>query len=247
MAALSRASISEASEASVSGGRDLLLAMEFRRGHLRRNLRSALRAAIQEGRLASGTRLPSSRRLSADLSVSRGVVTDVYDQLTAEGYLATVSRQAPIVAGAAGRPAVPEEAARRVWRHDFVATAPDVELFPRRAWLRASERAMRHATNDALDYGDHRGRIELRTALAEYLGRVRGLCVAPAHIVVTQGFTQALDLVCRVLAARGATSMAFETPSLADEWATVRASGLRIELCPVDADGLRTDRLGELS
>src|ERR671918_3018428 len=107
MAALSRASISEASEASVSGGRDLLLAMEFRRGHLRRNLRSALRAAIQEGRLASGTRLPSSRRLAADLNASRGVVTDVYDQLTAEGYLATVSRQAPIASGAAGRPAGP--------------------------------------------------------------------------------------------------------------------------------------------
>ncbi|WP_159028914.1 GntR family transcriptional regulator, partial [Streptomyces noursei] len=39
------------------------------------------------GRLAAGTRLPSSRELAADLGVSRGLVTEAYEQLTAEGYL----------------------------------------------------------------------------------------------------------------------------------------------------------------
>jgi GntR family transcriptional regulator / MocR family aminotransferase len=209
--------------------------------------RAALRGAIQDGRLAAGTRLPASRRLADDLQVSRGVVTDAYDQLAAEGYLEVVPRQAPIVAGVAPAPPAAAEPARPAWRFDFVATTPDVELFPRRAWLRACERALREATNDALDYGDHRGRIELRRALSGHLARVRGVRIAPERIVVTQGFTQALDLICRVLVGRGATSIAFESPSLADEWATVRASGLRVEPCPVDADGIRTYRLGELT
>jgi GntR family transcriptional regulator/MocR family aminotransferase len=229
-----------------SAGRDLLVTMEFRRGHLRADLRSALRGAIQDGRLAAGTRLPSSRRLADDLQVSRGVVTDAYDQLVAEGYLEVAPRQAPVVAGVATERPTDAEPARPSWRFDFVATTPDVELFPRRAWLRACERALRDATNDALDYGDHRGRIELRRALSAHLGRVRGVRIAPERIVVTQGFTQALDLICRVLVARGAKTIAFESPSLAEEWTTVRASGLRVEPCPVDADGIRTNRLREL-
>ncbi|WP_143569354.1 GntR family transcriptional regulator, partial [Streptomyces acidiscabies] len=52
-----------------------------------RAVQEALREAIRAGRLAAGTRLPSSRDLAADLGVSRGLVTEAYEQLTAEGYL----------------------------------------------------------------------------------------------------------------------------------------------------------------
>jgi GntR family transcriptional regulator / MocR family aminotransferase len=226
-----------------TGGRDVFLDIDLRRGYLRRNLRSALREAIQQGRLVAGTRLPSSRRLAADLRVSRGVVADTYDQLAAEGYLAVTERQAPIVSAVA--PPAPTLIAteRPTWPVDFVATTPDVELFPRRAWLRAMERAMRAAPNSAFDYGDHRGRHELRVALAEYVGRVRGVRIDPERIVVTQGFTQALDLLCRVLRDRGATTITFETPSQPNPWTTVTSAGLRLQAVPVDDRGLVTDRL----
>ena len=234
--------VDEATRA-VAGGRDLLLELDLRRGSLRRNLRRALRSAIQDGRLAAGARLPSSRRLAADLGVSRGVVTDTYDQLAAEGYLAMHARQAPLVAPvAAVTPAIHEDAGP-AWRHDFVASTPDVSLFPRRAWQRALERALRTAPDQAFDYGDHRGRPELRTALAEYLARVRGVRTSPERIVVSQGFTQALDLLGRVLVRRGVTTVAAESPSLPYEWQTIRASGLRVVPCPVDGEGLRTASL----
>jgi GntR family transcriptional regulator/MocR family aminotransferase len=231
---------------------EILLALELRRGRLRHELLGALRAAIQDGRLAAGTRLPASRQLAARLGVSRGVVADTYEQLAAEGYLRVRERQAPIVARiappglptapAAARAAVPERT-RPLFRYDFVATTPDVELFPRRDWGRALDAALRDATNDDLDYGDHRGRIELRTALAAYLGRVRGVRITPDRILVSQGFTQALALVCRVLLARGARQLWFESPSLAEEWETVRASGLAVRPVPVDSEGLITDLL----
>jgi GntR family transcriptional regulator/MocR family aminotransferase len=230
-----------------TGARDLLVQVELRRGTLRRNLGSALREAIQEGRLAPGTRLPSSRRLSTDLQVSRGVVADTYDQLAAEGYLAMLPRQAPRVVGVGAAPPLPEEPTRPRWDIDFIATTPDVELFPRRAWIRATERALRDAPNEALDYGDHRGRIELRRALSAYLGRVRGVRIEPERMVISQGFTQGLDLVSRVLVARGATTIAFESPSQRSGRATPEAVGLQVEAVPVDHDGLRTDALDGLS
>ena len=78
--------------------RDVFLDIELRRGRCGATCACALREAIQDGRLAAGTRLPSSRRLATDLQVSRGVVADTYDQLAAEGYLAVAA-----TTGAAGR------------------------------------------------------------------------------------------------------------------------------------------------
>jgi len=183
---------------------------------MRRSLREALRAAIQDGRLRAGTALPSSRRLATDLGVSRGVVTDAYDQLVAEGYLRVRPRSATVVAAVvASAPPAPEPAGPS-WRFDFNAVTPDLRMFPRRTWIRAVERALRDAPDAALDYGHHLGRIELRIALSAYLARVRGVRVDPSRIVITQGFTQALDLLCRVLVERGATTLAWRprrTPS----------------------------------
>jgi GntR family transcriptional regulator / MocR family aminotransferase len=228
------------------GARDLLLELDLRRGRMRRSLQESLRRAIQEGRLAAGTPLPSSRRLSADLGVSRGVVADTYDQLASEGYLDVKPRSAPVVGSVVAGPPAFVDPVTTSWRYDFIASTPDVSLFPRRGWIRAIDRAMATAPDAALDYGDHRGRIELRLALSTYLGRVRGVRIDPGRIVVTQGVTQALDLLCRVLVARGATTMAMETPSPPELQQTVRQTGLRLVGCPVDDRGLETAELSRL-
>src|ERR1700757_2622111 len=57
-------------------------------GHrVRAGLETALREAVQTGRLAPGTRLPSSRALAADLGIARNTVAEAYTQLVAEGWL----------------------------------------------------------------------------------------------------------------------------------------------------------------
>jgi GntR family transcriptional regulator/MocR family aminotransferase len=225
----------------------LLLEVELRPRQMRHAVRDALRVAIQDGRLAAKTVLPSSRSLAAELGVSRGVVTDAYEQLASEGYLEVIERRAPVVAAVVGSAPAPAEAvpAKGVF-YDMNAVTPDVRLFPRRAWARAIERVLRSASEAALDYSDHRGRIELRVALSHYLARVRGVRVDPGRIVITQGFTQALDLLCRVLAGRGAKTIAMETPSHPGLWATARSPGLTLVGCAVDSDGLRTDELVDL-
>jgi GntR family transcriptional regulator/MocR family aminotransferase len=228
------------------GAWELLLEVDLRRGRLRRSLTEALPRATLGGGWPPTTVLPSSRRLAIELGVSRGVVTDAYDQLASEGYLAVKPRLAPVVAPVAIAPPPAAEPPPRSWLFDFSATTPDVGLFPRRAWIRAVERALRVAPDSALDYGDGRGRVELRIALSAYLGRVRGVRVDPGRIVITQGFGHGLDLLCRVLAESGATTVAMETPSHPELWATVGQSGLRLVGCRVDPHGLRTDELASL-
>lgn len=82
---------------------DLLLDLSAAPGTtLRRRAEHALREAVRSGRLAPGTRLPSTRALAVELGVSRGVVVEAYAQLAAEGYLSTRRGGGTTVAAGAG-------------------------------------------------------------------------------------------------------------------------------------------------
>src|SRR4051812_566298 len=213
---------------------------------LRGQIEAGVRDAIAAGGLRAGARLPASRVLAETAHVSRGVVSEAYAQLAAEGWIEVGRGRAPVVraAAAAARPAA-GVAARGDGgaRLDLRATAPDLSRFPRRAWAAALRRAVATLPDAALDYGDPRGDGELRAELAAHLIRVRGAAATPEALVVTSGYTQALWLVCRVLAARGARRIAVEDPSLDDNWATIRSAGLQLVPLPVDAGGLRVDAL----
>ena len=116
-------------------------------------------------------------------------------------------------------------------------------LFPRRLFASALAEAARTATAAALDYGDPAGLPELRHALADHLGLTRGLVTSPDQIVITQGTAQAVDLVLRVLRARGAARVGVEDPSLVSQQRRVASHGLAVIGQPVDARGLVVDGL----
>lgn len=213
---------------------------------LRRQLEVGIRDAIRTGRLRSGVRLPSSRDLARGLGVSRGVVVDAYDALGAQGFVELRDRAAPVVAPRRVAPSAVRDEDEPVItppRFDFTATTPDVSLFGRRVWIRALEEVVRSAPDAALDYGDPRGPIETRRVLADYLGRVRGVVAAPSSVVTVQGFSQAIDIAFRVLAASGARRVGFENPSLDEQWETARRAGLEPVPVPVDRDGIRVEDL----
>jgi len=233
-------------ETAAGDASDLLVALRRDAGDpMRRQLAAELRAAIRAGRLRTGVRLPASRALAAQLGVSRGVVTDAYEQLGAEGWLAARRGAGTVVAAGpeGAEPAGGPPPARRRVRADFTPTAPDVAQFPRRLWARAVAHAAETAPDSALDYGDGHGSAALREALAAYLGRVRGTAAAPGAIVVCAGYHQAIVLLCALLARRGTRRIAFEDPSLPDHWETAARAGLEPIAVPVDEGGLRVDAL----
>jgi GntR family transcriptional regulator / MocR family aminotransferase len=128
-------------------------------------------------------------------------------------------------------------------RFDFRPGVPDLSLFPRAAWLRSLREVLGRIADAELGYGDPAGVEPLRSALADYLGRVRGVVADPAHIVVACGYAQGQGLVCRALAAAGARRIAVEDPSHPEQRQIAARAGL--ELVPVDVDenGLRVDEL----
>jgi GntR family transcriptional regulator/MocR family aminotransferase len=216
---------------------------------LRRGLTDALREAVRSGRLTPGTRLPSSRSLAADLGIARNTVADAYADLVAEGWLTARQGSGTRVADHAV-PRAPERPAPRHREpggptYDLVPGTPDLASFPRAEWLRAARRALAAAPHDALGYGDPRGRAELRTALAGYLARARGVRTDPDRIVVCNGFAHGLRLLSETLRARGLTTLAVEPYGLDLHWDLIARAGLSTVPLPYDGGGTRVDDLGE--
>ena len=221
-----------------TSGLDLHLDLSGSR--VRAGLENALREAVSTGRLSPGVRLPSSRALARDLQVARNTVAEAYSQLVGEGWLVAAHGSGTRVAShvPAARPVAapsPVEASR--FRYDLRAGSPDLSSFPRSQWLAVARRALAAAPAEAFGYTDPRGRPELRAALADYLARARGVRAAPERIVICSGFTQALVLLCQVLRAGGASSLATEAYGLTSNRDTVATAGLRLRTLPVDAGG----------
>ncbi|MFD0249322.1 PLP-dependent aminotransferase family protein [Streptomyces sp. NPDC127113] len=208
---------------------------------LRRSLTESLREAVRGGRLAPGTRLPSSRSLAADLGVARNTVAEVYADLIAEGWLAARQGSGTRVADRtpatpAHRPAPhPREPGRPAY--DLVPGTPELASFPRAQWLRAARRALSAASDQALGYGDPRGRVELRTALAGYLSRARGVHADPDRIVVCAGFLGGLGVLAELLRRRAGNAVAVESYGLPDHRRLLRRAGCDTPPLPFDGRG----------
>jgi GntR family transcriptional regulator / MocR family aminotransferase len=224
------------------------LLVELNRGSdvpLHEQIEHSIRENVRTGRLAAGSRLPSSRSLAGELGISRGVVSEAYGQLAAEGYL--LARQGAPVRVAhtvrAATPRAPSPSLMPSFTHRLDPALPDLAGFPRDRWLRSLRAALRQAPIDAVDYPDPRGVPALRVTLAEYLGRVRGVAADPEQLMICTGFSQGLSLIARWLRSRGVTSVALEDPGWHSHRLIVEQAGLGVEPIPIDAEGLRVDLL----
>lgn len=206
----------------------------------RAGLEDALRAAILDGRLRAGDRVPPTRELAVELRVARGTVTGAYQQLVAEGYLTarhgagTRVAEVPDSAPAKDAPTATTLTLPPI-RHDLMLGRPDTAAFPRQQWLRATRQVLAELPAAELTPGSMSGVRGLQEALVAYLGRTRGVRTRPDQIVITTGFMQSLSLLAQCLP--GDRAMAMEDPCLHFHRHVVRRAGRSVLPLPVDASG----------
>jgi GntR family transcriptional regulator / MocR family aminotransferase len=226
---------------------DLYLSAADRRHGLARAIYEQVRAAIAEGRVRPGDRLPASRELAQQLDVSRHTVTTAYGFLVAEGFLAGATgagtrvtlppAEPPRRQAAPGRPPaalspLPVKARPRL---DLSLGVPDPGLFPADEWRGHVRRALRDAR--AAQYGDPAGDPVLRSAIATWIHRSRGVAASPERTVVTAGAQQAFDLILGVLTRPGDV-VAVEDPGYLPFHKLALARGAKVVPVPVDDEGL---------
>ncbi|MPZ53825.1 MAG: aminotransferase class I/II-fold pyridoxal phosphate-dependent enzyme [Acidimicrobiia bacterium] len=213
-----------------------------RTGHrVRAGLETALREAIRDGRLQAGTQLPSTRALASDQGLARNTVSEAYDQLVAEGWLTARQGSGTFVADLdsvtplRATSATAESLASI--RFDLRPGQPDLTSFPRSAWLSATRSAMGAASDQQFGYGHLRGAQQLQNALAAYLGRARGVIAHPDQVIICNGFTSGLDLICDVLVHRGTTRFVIEALGHTLHHRLLARREMQIATIPVDGVG----------
>jgi GntR family transcriptional regulator / MocR family aminotransferase len=219
-----------------------------------------LRRAILDGRLPPGGRLPPTRELAAQLSVSRTTVTVAYDRLMGEGFITGrvgagtfVSDDLP---GAGHRTGATGEILRPrpIWddltplvvehpaEFDFRPGIPDARLFPFQSWRRLVARELTATAVGAGHYADPAGHAGLREAIAGHIGVSRGVQATAGDIVVTNGTQQAVDLIARVLLAPG-DQVAVEDPCYRPTGRLLATLGAKVSGVPVDDQGMVVDAI----
>jgi DNA-binding transcriptional MocR family regulator len=217
----------------------------------RRSVRAALveelRASIGDGALAPGLPLPSVRRLARERAVSAFTAAEVYNVLAAAGLVEARRGSGYFVAGTP--PVVParsaDATADALWERRVEARTRPILVDAGGGWLpaawqfgdgvRAGLRALARLPLPTDGYGSPLGLESLRAHFAMQL-RGRGLALGPEQLVLTQGASQALDLVVRTLLGPG-DRVAVDEPGYPPLLELLRARGARLIGIPRTAEG----------
>lgn len=237
---------------------------------LYRQLYESLRLAILTGRLASGTRLPSTREVATELKISRNTVMNAFDQLIAEGYLegqvgsgtfvshnlpddllnaqAALKRSRKIKRGVTKLSRRGEVvASTRITASQtlagvrpFVPGIPALDAFPYEIWGRIVSRRWRQPQRNLLAYNDPAGYRPLREAIAEYLGAARAVYCEPEQVIITVGTQQAANLAAKILL-NPDDAVWVEEYSYLGAQAALKSAEVRLVPVPVDEEGLNVE------
>ena len=217
----------------------------------------ATRALARASGIARVTVVEAYRQLEAEgFTESRvGAGTFVAAGVVAVGGVAVGGVAAPGDGAASFHPALTEWG-RRAVEVGHSAPPPDggrpeidfglgrafAELFPYDVWRRLLARYL--STDDAMlsRYGSPAGFFPLRQAVADYLGRARGVRCAAEQVVIVSGAQQALDILARLLLNPG-DEVVVETPGYRDAFTLFQLHGARLIGLPVDDHGLPVDRI----
>jgi GntR family transcriptional regulator/MocR family aminotransferase len=223
----------------------------------------ALRAAMLDGVLAPGERLPSTRQAAADYGVSRGMLEEVYAQLTEEGFLRRAVGRGTFVAWTVSRLSAPAHgkettrgspspsrrgrsvAATAACREPaapspFNAGIADTSEFPWTIWQRLQARAARMLGRAGLNFADPRGLSNLRVALAHYLAQFRGIRCDHRQVVIFNSAQQALRILAILLLNPG-DRIWMEDPCYLGARAAFELANAAIVPVPVDQEGIRVE------
>jgi len=228
-----------------------------------------LRAAILEGRLKPGARLPATRDLAEQHRLSRATVVSAFEQLKSEGYV-----EGKVGAGTYVSQVLPDELlqvgrvswegiarARRVaWSayaqrlkafpggeprttRAFRANQAALDAFPTSLWAQVAARRLRRVSTRLLAGGEALGYRPLREAVAEYLNTSRGVKCSTEQVMIVSGVQEALERAAHLLLDPG-DPVWVEEPGYPGAAIVFRAAGARIFPVPVDSEGLNPE-LGE--
>jgi GntR family transcriptional regulator / MocR family aminotransferase len=208
-----------------------------------------IHAAILQGILKPGVKIPSARTLAKEMGVSRGTVEEGYALLKAEGYIESKGQAGTLVCEnlliptkikktqiSTRQPGFNVEiAASEVF--PFQLGIPALDAFPRQVWSRMTAKCARSIRGEDLAYPCVYGQPELRVAIAQYLQLSRGFQCEPTQVFITSGYVHSINWICHALLKEGAT-VAVEDPGYPLTRKILKNNNVNILPIAVDDEGI---------
>lgn len=245
--------------------------IDRKQGQVGKQLVNALRDAISKGHLAVGERLPSTRALAETLGLSRGTVSDAFEQLIAEGCLEARTGSGTQVAAllrdltphllpsSASKLKTPVKIPESAQRYaavlnklnplpsvPFSIAVPEGDVAMDDHWRKLSNRIRATQMAALTGYSDPSGLLSLRESIAEYLRKSRAVLCKPENIVITEGAQQGLYLASKVLLESGDSVLA-EDPAYPGLISILEDLNVQLHRIPVDDQGFNVAKAIEVS
>ncbi|MBU1143823.1 MAG: PLP-dependent aminotransferase family protein [Firmicutes bacterium] len=211
------------------------------------------KSMIVEGKYEENQKLPSKRKLSADLKISPITVEAAYLQLIAEGYVYSVeksgyfvSKRVEVVLGAKESKVDIEydhQEKKDDYLYEFNTNVVDTSLFPNSTWAKLSREVLSENHHEMLNITHPEGMRELRVEIARYLELYRGMHVDPSQIIIGSGSSSLIGLIVEILGRKECYAM--ENPGYSKIYHLFKGNDVQLALIGLDDLGIRVNELIE--
>lgn len=208
-----------------------------------------IKSDIQNGKIAYGEKLPSTRALAKHLEISRSTVELAYEQLLSEGYIESEPYRGFFVAqieelyhlqkGKITSAKIYKE--KKKYKYDFTPNGVDLRSFPYNAWRKLSKDILMDDKTELFRAGDSQGEYGFRNAICNYLYQARGVNCTPDQIIIGAGSDYILMLLSTILGIHH--RIAFEDPTYKQAYRMVRSLSYETAPVPMDKNGMKVSEL----
>ena len=213
-----------------------------------------LREAILRGEIAEDERLPSLRSLARSTGLSITTVEKAYNQLLVEGYIRSRAQSGyyAVRVASGDTSSVPSETAgfpSELYTGENTGLAQaqkwrwDPECFDFNKWKKCMNRVLNEYSSTLFFEGSPQGEPALRSEIARYLYRSRGVSCLPEQIFIAAGTQQITNYLATILKDLQVEHVALEDPGYAPVRSTFRDRGFAITPVEVSSDGLVLEKL----
>lgn len=222
-------------------------------------IEQCIEQGIYKGDLVKDSKLPSTREVSQLLKISRNTVLTAYDNLESRGIIYSIKGKGSFVnievknqesivklewkdkINHYGKTCEAMDIMKTEYRSEkgmisFKSIAPEENLFDIEALKRAFLEILAVEGGKILNYGYARGYKDLITYLENYMEK-KGVCMKHKEILITNGFTEGLDIILSTYTVPGDVILC-EEPTHHTSLKMMKAYGINIIGIPMDEQGM---------